>query len=61
MDKKMRVFLENAAVNCNKAITTDSPALTLAVLLNLQSVLDSYVDAAEIEYNKTQPQIRKAK
>ena len=59
MDAFIRKFLTNTSINCKKAVVENDPKLTLAVLVNLQSVLDSYVQAAQDEYNQT-PRARKA-
>ena len=59
MDAHIRKFLTNTSINCRKAIVNNDPKLTLAVLVNLQSVLDGYVQAAQDEYNQI-PRVRKA-
>lgn len=51
MDAYIHKFLVNTSINCKRAVADNDPKLTLAVLVNLQSVIDSYVEAAQDEYN----------
>ena len=60
MDTFIRLFLENTAANCKKAVASNDPKLTWAVIKNLASVIESYEIAARQEMQPDNLPTRKA-
>ena len=48
MDKKIMKMLDTSIYNLAKARESNDPQLVQAVLINMQSVLPSYIDALEM-------------
>jgi hypothetical protein len=48
MDKKIMKMLDTSIYNLAKARESNDPQLIQAVLINMQSVLPSYIDALEM-------------
>jgi hypothetical protein len=49
MDTAINRFIKHTIVNLEGALEKDDPKLTWAVLKNLSDVVDSYVEAIELE------------
>ena len=49
MDEAVNRFIKHTIVNLQGALDKDNNVVTLAVLLNLSSVIESYVEAIEHE------------
>jgi hypothetical protein len=47
MDKEINKFIKHTIVNLEGALMKDEDQLTLAVLVNLEGVIDSYIMALE--------------
>jgi hypothetical protein len=47
MDKEINKFIKHTIVNLEGALMKDEDQLTLAVLVNLEGVIDSYIEALE--------------
>jgi len=47
MDKEINNFIKHTIVNLEGALMKDEDQLTLAVLVNLEGVIDSYIEALE--------------
>ena len=48
MDKDINKFIKHTIVNLEGTLMKDDDKLTLAVLTNLASVIDSYIEALEM-------------
>ena len=61
-NKKTKIFMENTIINFSRAIKDNNPELTWAILMNLDSVLGSYVEQARKEMlneiKRVRPEIR---
>jgi hypothetical protein len=49
MDTAINRFIKHTVLNLERALELDDDELTLAVLVNLSSVIHSYVEAIELE------------
>ena len=49
MDKAVNRFIKHTVLNLERALELDDDELTLAVLVNLSSVIESYVEAMQLE------------
>ena len=49
MDTAINRFIKHTVLNLERALEVDEPQLTWAVLKNLSSVIESYVEATEHE------------
>ena len=49
MDTAINRFIKHTVHNLERALELDDDELTLAVLVNLASVIDSYVEAMQLE------------
>ena len=49
MEESVNRFIKHAIVNLQGALDKDDDQLTLAVLINLSSVIESYVEAMQLE------------
>ena len=49
MDQAVNRFIKHTVLNLERALEVDEPQLTWAVLKNLSSVIESYVEAIEHE------------
>jgi len=49
MDTAINRFIKHTVLNLERALELDEPQLTWAVLKNLSSVIESYVEATEHE------------
>ena len=49
MDTAINRFIKHTVLNLERALELDDNELTLAVLVNLSSVIESYVEAIELE------------
>jgi hypothetical protein len=49
MDTAINRFIKHTVLNLERALELDDDELTLAVLVNLASVIESYVEAIELE------------
>jgi len=49
MDTAINRFIKHTVLNLERALELDEPQLTWAVLKNLSSVIESYVEAIELE------------
>jgi hypothetical protein len=49
MEESVNRFIKHTVLNLERALELDDDELTLAVLVNLASVIDSYVEAIELE------------
>ena len=49
MDQAVNRFIKHTVLNLERALEVDEPQLTWAVLKNLSSVIESYVEAIELE------------
>ena len=47
MDKEINKFIKHTIVNLEGALMKDEDQLTLAVLVNIEGVIDSYIEALE--------------
>jgi hypothetical protein len=47
MDKDINKFIRHTITNLQGALMQDEDQLTLAVLVNLEGVIDSYIEALE--------------
>jgi hypothetical protein len=47
MDKDIRDFIKHTIVNLQGALMKNEDQLALAVLVNLEGVIDSYIEALE--------------
>jgi hypothetical protein len=47
MDKDINKFIKHTIVNLEGALMQDEDQLTLAVLVNLEGVIDTYIEALE--------------
>jgi hypothetical protein len=47
MDKEINKFIKHTIVNLEGALMKDEDQLTLAVLVNIEGVIDSYIMALE--------------
>ena len=47
MDKEINNFIKHTIVNLEGALMKDEDQLTLAVLVNLEGVIDTYIEALE--------------
>lgn len=47
MDKEINKFIKHTIVNLEGALMQDEDQLTLAVLVNLEGVIDTYIEALE--------------
>jgi hypothetical protein len=47
MDKEINKFIKHTITNLQGALMQDEDQLTLAVLVNLEGVIDSYIEALE--------------
>jgi hypothetical protein len=49
MEKAVNRFIKHTVLNLERALELDDDELTLAVLINLSSVIESYVEAMQLE------------
>jgi hypothetical protein len=49
MEESVNRFIKHTVLNLERALELDDDELTLAVLVNLSSVIESYVEAIEHE------------
>jgi hypothetical protein len=49
MDQAVNRFIKHTVLNLERALELDDDELTLAVLVNLSSVIESYVEAMQLE------------
>ena len=49
MEESVNRFIKHTIVNLQGALDKDDDQLTLAVLINLSSVIESYVEAMQLE------------
>ena len=49
MNEDVNRFIKHTVLNLERALELDEPQLTWAVLKNLSSVVESYVEAIELE------------
>ena len=49
MDQAVNRFIKHTVLNLERALEVDEPQLTWAVLKNLSSVIESYVEAMQDE------------
>lgn len=49
MDTAINRFIKHTVLNLERALELDDPQITWAVLKNLSSVIESYVEATEHE------------
>ena len=49
MDEAVNRFIKHTVLNLERALELDDDELTLAVLVNLSSVIESYVEAMQLE------------
>jgi hypothetical protein len=49
MEESVNRFIKHTVLNLERALELDDDELTLAVLINLSSVIESYVEAIELE------------
>jgi hypothetical protein len=49
MDTAINRFIKHTVLNLERALELDDPQITWAVLKNLSSVIESYVEAIELE------------
>ena len=49
MDTAINRFIKHTVANLEAALEKDDDELTLAVLVNLSSVIESYVEAMQLE------------
>ena len=49
MEESVNRFIKHTIVNLQGALDKDDDVLTLAVLINLSSVIESYVEAMQLE------------
>jgi len=49
MDDAVNRFIKHTVLNLERALELDDDELTLAVLVNLSSVIESYVEAMQLE------------
>jgi hypothetical protein len=47
MDQAIKKFIKHTIVNLEGALMKDEDQLTLAVLVNLEGVIDTYIEALE--------------
>ena len=48
MDSQLKEFIESTVANLNKALELDQPKLTWAVLVNTATVIESWVECAQL-------------
>jgi hypothetical protein len=61
MDAHIRIMLEHLSSNARKAIINKNPDLTLAFLVNLYSVLPSYIEKANHDANHQEQETKYGK
>jgi hypothetical protein len=49
MEESVNRFIKHTVLNLERALELDDDELTLAVLINLSSVIESYVEAMQLE------------
>jgi len=49
MDQAVNRFIKHTVLNLERALELDDDELTLSVLVNLSSVIESYVEAMQLE------------
>ena len=49
MDTAINRFIKHTVLNLERALELDDPQITWAVLKNLSSVIESYVEAMQLE------------
>jgi len=49
MDDAVNRFIKHTVLNLERALELDDDELTLSVLVNLSSVIESYVEAMQLE------------
>ena len=49
MDQAVNRFIKHTVLNLERALELDDPQITWAVLKNLSSVIESYVEAMQLE------------
>jgi hypothetical protein len=49
MEESVNRFIKHTVLNLERALELDDDELTLAVLVNLSSVIESYVEAMQLE------------